>query len=225
MTLQRQQTLLGSDLAFVATCGTCPCLAVNNSQRRAFVQAQIELRIGVLEGWLGEGAPAGQRVPVSLTQVRTWDDPSLGIVPIGSSATFTTTHRAHGGFVIRISQVLRDLHTRRSPGPRGKKENVATQRAFAAHKRKLEGAANQYAAMRVEFDEAAHELRVAKQSLDAVRAENAELRAKNAELRANNAEFRAENRRLAREPALRSRPAAVTDLDSRRVGTSCPDGS
>ena len=49
MRLQRQQTFRGRDLTFVATCGTCPCSAVNYSQRRAFVQAQIELRARVLE--------------------------------------------------------------------------------------------------------------------------------------------------------------------------------
>ena len=172
--------------------------AVNNSQRRARVQEQIEFRLRVLEAWLDNGVPDGHRVPASLNQVRMWDDASLGIVPIRSSATFTTTHRAHGGLVTRISQVLRDLAAQRSPPPPGKKKSAAQRRReLAANKRMLAAAANQYAAMSVELQEAILNLRVTEQSLDACQSENAQLRS---------------------ELARSSSPATVTDLHSRRPG-------
>ena len=183
---------------------------VNNLKRQALVHDQIELRLRVLEAWLDNGAPDGQRVPASLNQVRIWQDPSLGIVQIGSSASFTTTHRVHGELVTRISQVLRDLAAQRSPPPLGKKKSAAQGRAqLAAHKRMLEAAANQYAAMTVELRETQLDLRVARQSLDAVRSENAQLRTK--------------NRGLKSELTPRSSPGIVTELDSRRPAS--PSGN
>ena len=186
----------------VSRCGARA--AVNNTQRLALVQEQIQLRLRVLEAWLDKGAPDGQRVPASLNQVRKWDNPSLGIVPIGSSATFTTTHRAHGAFVASISEVLRDLAAQRSPRSAGKKKSAAQRRAqLASHKRMLVAAASQYAAISVQLHEATLGLRVAKQSLDACRSEN---------------------RRLRSELRRRSSPGTVTDLDSRRPGGVPGDG-
>ena len=181
--------------------------AVNNLERLALVQEQIQLRLRVLEAWLNNGTPDGQNVPASLNQVRMWEDPSLGLVKIGSSASFTTTHRLHGELVNQISQVLRELAAQRSHPPLGKKKSAAQhRRELAANKRMLAAAANQYAAMSVELEEVRLNLRITKQSLDSVRSEHAQLRV--------------ENRQLRSELARRPTPGTVTDLDSRRPATA-----
>ena len=179
---------------------------MNNAERRALVHDQLERRLRVLETWLEEGVPDGEWVPASLNQARTWDAPSLGIEPIRSSATFATTHRVHGALVSHISKLVLALAAQHRPRRPGKKKLAAERNAQrAATKRMLEAAANQYAALSVELHEARIDFRVTKQSLDAVRAENAHLREENAQLR--------------RAFVRRSSPSVVSVLDSSRPGS------
>ena len=190
---------------------THPPSALNNGQRRELIQTQIALRLRVLEAWCDQGVPDCHRVPVSLNAVRTWAVPSLGILPIGSPSTFTTTHRAHGGLVKRIGDVLRDLAAQRRPRPLAKKRAAARRQArLAAQDRMLVEAANQCAAKSVVLQETVRKLRITEQSLDAAQSENVELRSENRELRS--------------ELARRSSPATVTDLRARRPGSASGKG-
>ena len=177
--------------------------ALSNSQRRAHVLEQIQLRLRLLETWLSDGAPDGQRVPTSLNQARAWNDPSLGIVPIGSPATFTTTHSAHGALVTRVAHVLREFAAQRPPPPLGKKKSAAHHQArLAAQDRMLVAAANQGAVKSVAQQETERKLRVIEQSLEAAQSTIGELSV--------------QNQRLTRALARCSSRATVTELHSQR---------
>ena len=176
---------------------------VNNSERQAFVKEQLELRLRVLESWLENAPPDGPQIPTSLNQMRQWDNPDLGIVPIGSSATVTTTHRTHGGLVSRIAKVLAALAAQRSSRPARKKRAAAERkRQLAAQTRMLTAAANQFVVTSARLHEVTLELRLARQQIDVLRSENRQLRAK--------------NRQTEAPPGPRLRSGLVTDLESRR---------
>jgi hypothetical protein len=63
----------------------------------------ISRRLAILREWEKDGIPEGQSLPTSLNQVRTWNAPELGILPIGSAGDFTKTNSDHGKSIMRIS--------------------------------------------------------------------------------------------------------------------------
>ena len=190
---------------------------MGNDDRRAFVCAQLELRCVVLDTWIREGVPEGQTVPASLNQARTWDAPTLGIQPIGSSRTFTTTHRVHGPHVRNIQKLLHELAVKHRVPRRGLKKLARERRAEReSTQRTLVAAASQFATMSVELEEARLHLRITQQNLGAVRDGEDRLRDQNAQLCRENAKLLGENAQLRRELLRLSSLPVVTPLAPRR---------
>ena len=179
---------------------------MNNRERREHVERQLERRREVLAEWVQIGVahlPEGTRVPRSLNEVRRWDDPRLGIFPIGSPSSCTTTHRVHGAVVRDIARLLREVVDRRAAPAKGRRAQAAKR------KRQLEGsltgAANRYTVLSVELDETKLRLRVAEQGIATCQGENEELRT--------------EVRTLRAELARRSASGSVTPIDLLRRGS------
>ena len=161
-------------------------VAVNNLKRREHVHRQLERRRDVLADWaeIGvSGLPEGTSVPVSLNQVRLWENSRLGISRIGSSSSFTTTHPVHGALVRDIDRLLGELAGQRAAQVK-KTRGAKRKRGLAALKRSLTGAANRYAVLSVELDESQLRLRVAEQSFATSRQEVSELRTEVRKLKA-----------------------------------------
>ena len=179
---------------------------MNNRQRRELVHRQLERRRELLAEWAMIGVsnlPEGTRVPVSLNQVRLWDELRLGISRIGSPSSCATTHRVHGAVVRDIARSLRELADQRAAPVKGKRARATKRkRRLAALKSSLLGAANRYAVLRVELHETKLRLRVAEQSFAAFKRENSE--------------FRTEVRKLKAALARRSASSSVTPIDSLR---------
>lgn len=173
----------------------------SNRERSEHVRRQLERRREVLAEWVEIGVsslPAGTIVPRSLNQVRRWDVPRLGISPIGSPSSVTTTHRVHGALVRQIDRLLGELVAQRRAKGR-KARGVKRKRRLAVLQRSLVGAANRYAVLSVELQETTLRLRVAEQSVAAFNGENTELRT--------------EAHALKLELARRSASGTVTSID------------
>ena len=153
---------------------------MNNLERREHVHRQLELRREVLAGWAETGfssLPEGTSVPVSLNQVRLWEDARLGISGIGSPSSCTTTHRVHGAVVREIDRLLHELEGQRAARAKSKQTRGAKRkRRWAVLESSHSGAANRYAVVSVELEETKLQLRVAEQSAAAFKDENGELR-------------------------------------------------
>lgn len=76
---------------------------------RRSLASNIEARHRLLQAWLENGVPNNVVVPSSLTKVRTWDIPGLGIYPIGSPVGFTRGNAVHGAGVRKIEELLQRL--------------------------------------------------------------------------------------------------------------------
>ena len=179
---------------------------MNNLERQAHVRRQLERRRDVLAEWAEIGfasLPEGTSVPLSLNQVRVWEDVRLGISRIGSASSFTTTHPVHGAVLRDIDRLLRELAGQRAAQVKRKKTPAAERkRRLAVLETSLSGAANRYVVLSVELDETKRQLRVAEQSVAAFKLVNSELRA--------------EVRKLKVELARRSASSIVTPIDSLR---------
>ena len=153
---------------------------MNNLERSAHVHQQLERRREVLAQWTELGfssLPEGTSVPVSLNQVRQWEDVCLGISRIGSASSFTTTHRVHGAVVRDIDRLLRELAEQRAArGKRKKARGAKLKRRLAVLESSLSGAANRHATLSVERHETELQLRVAEHSVAAFKRENSDLR-------------------------------------------------
>ena len=176
---------------------------MNNFARREHIRRQLERRRDVLAEWAKVGVsslPDGTSVPVSLNQVRQWEDARRGIRRIGSASSFTTTHRVHGALVRDIDRLLRELAEQRAAQLKRKKTRGAKPaRRLALLESSLSGAANRYAILSAELHDTRVQLRVADQSAVAFKSENSELRS--------------EVRRLKAELARRSTSGTVTPID------------
>ena len=186
----------------------CRYRFMNNRERSERVRRQIRIRLETLRKWSSDGVPAGQALPGSLNQLRRWEAPALRICPIGSSSTFTTTHPEHGPSVRKLSEILDALIKRQrasQPDETSAVRRLAEERARVATLRKMfEDSADLYAKLTVELDEALRDLRVTRQSYEALQAKVSEFRQDNHDLR----------RRLARY----SNSEVVTDLRPRGPG-------
>lgn len=153
---------------------------MNNLERRDHVRRQLERRREVLAEWVANGmssVPEGTRVPVSINQVRRWEDARLGISSIGSPSSCTTTHPVHGAVVREIDRLVRELAVQRAARLKRKKTGRAKrQRRFAVLESSVASAANRYAVLRAELDETKLRLRVAEQSVATFKDENTGLR-------------------------------------------------
>ena len=160
---------------------------MNNRDRSERLRLQIRTRLRILRKWSCDGVPAGEALPGSLNQLRCWDVPALGISPIGSSGSFTTTHSEHGPSVRKLSELLDALIERQrasQPDKASLVRRLAEERARVATLRKMiEDSADLYPRITVEFDEALRDLRVTRQSLEASQAKVSELREHNRDLR------------------------------------------
>ncbi|MDF3382558.1 MULTISPECIES: hypothetical protein [unclassified Sulfitobacter] len=117
------------------------------SDKRQTVGARIERRLEVLQSWLREGVPADKAIPKSLTAVRLWDDPELGIESIRSPNEFTKTHHTYGDRVREVAVLLSEL--RRESGSSAKAGAGRTSRALPsfdkrAFERQLEATVSQW---------------------------------------------------------------------------------
>ena len=181
---------------------------MNNLERREHVHRQLERRREVLAEWVATGIsslPEGTGVPVSLNQVRRWEDARLGISSIGSPSSCTTTHRVHGAVVRDIDRLLRELADQQASHVKRKKTRGAKRkRRLAVLESSLASAANRYAVLSAELDETKLRLRVAEQSVAAFKRENTDLRT---EVRSFKAEL-----------ARRSASGTVTSIDIVRRG-------
>ena len=181
---------------------------MNNFARREHIHRQLERRRDVLAEWAKVGVsnlPDGTSVPVSLNQVRQWEDACRGITRIGSASSITTTHRVHGALVRDIDRLLRELAEQRAAQVKRKKTGRAKRnRRLAELESSFASAANQYGVLSAERDETELQLRVAEQSVAAFRRENSELRT--------------EVRNLKAELARRSASGTVTSIDMGRRG-------
>ena len=179
---------------------------MNNLERREHVHRQLERRREVLAEWAEIGVsslPEGTSVPVSLNQVRGWEDARLGISRIGSPSSCTTTHRVHGAVVRAIDRLLREFAKQRAAQVKGKKTRGAKRkRRLAVLESSLSDAANRYAVLSVELHETKVRLGVAEQSVALFKNENGKLRS--------------EVRHLKVELARRSASTIVTPIDSLR---------
>ena len=153
---------------------------MNNLERSEHLHRQLARRREVLAEWVELGLsslPEGTCVPVSLNQVRQWEDAGLGISRIGSAASFTTTHRVHGAAVREFVPLLRALADQRAArGKRKKARGAKRKRRLAVLESSLSGAANRYAVLSAGLHETQLQLRVAEQSVAAFKRENSELR-------------------------------------------------
>ena len=182
---------------------------MNNLERREHVHRQLERRHEVLADWAEIGVsslPAGTSVPVSLNQVRRWEDVRLGISSIGSPSSCTTTHPVYGAVVRDIDRLLRELADQQASQVKRKKTGRAKRnRRLAELESSFAGAANQYGVLSAERDETESQLRVAEQSVAAFKRENRQLRT--------------EVRNLKAELARRSASGTVTSIDMGRRGS------
>ena len=162
----------------------------------------------MLAEWVATGVsnlPEGTGVPVSLNQVRRWEDVSLGISKIGSPSSCTTTHPVYGAVVRDIDRLLRELADQQASQVKRKKTGRAKRnRRLAELESSFASAANQYGVLTAERDETELQLRVAEQSVAAFKRENSELRT--------------EVRNLKAELARRSASGTVTSIDMGRRG-------
>ena len=153
---------------------------MNNLERREHHHRQLARRREVLAEWVERGLsnlPEGTYVPVSLNQLREWEDAGLGISRIGSAASFTMTHRVHGAAVRELDRLLRELADQRAALRKPKKARRAKRkRRLAELKSSFTGAANQYVVLSVELHETQLQLRIAEQSVAAFKRESSELR-------------------------------------------------
>ena len=181
---------------------------MNNRERQEHVLRQLERRREVLAEWVRVGVsnlPDGTHVPGSLNQVRLWDEARLGISPIGSPSSCTTTHRVYGAVVRDISGSLRELAGQRPV--KGERARAARRkRKLAVLETSLTGAANRYAVLSAELDQTTRRLRVAEQGFSMCQVE-----AKN---------LRAEVRELTVELARRSASGTVTPIELLRRDSS-----
>lgn len=77
--------------------------------RPASIAERVEQRLNIIRKWYEEGVPLGATLPRSLTAVRLWDDPALGIQKISSPNEFVTTHAVVGPSVKEIDSKLAAL--------------------------------------------------------------------------------------------------------------------
>ena len=153
---------------------------MNNLERSEHLHRQLARRREVLAEWVKRGLsnlPEGTYVPVSLNQLREWEDAGLGISRIGSAASFTMTHRVHGAAVRELDRLLRELADQRAAQRKPKKARRAKRkRRLAELKSSFTGAANQYVVLGAELHETQLQLRIAEQSVAAFKRESSELR-------------------------------------------------
>jgi len=85
---------------------------------RSSLKLRIERRVEVLREWKKTGIPDGQLLPLSLTELREWNDPALGIQRISSPNSFTKSHPQHGAAIRKAADLLAELHEKfRQPVP------------------------------------------------------------------------------------------------------------
>lgn len=77
---------------------------------RSLLQVRIQRRLEVLREWKKSGVPDGQLIPLSLTELREWNDPALGIQRIASPNSFTKSHPQHGAAIVKLAALLGELH-------------------------------------------------------------------------------------------------------------------
>ncbi|WP_419830334.1 hypothetical protein [Methylobacterium sp.] len=87
-------------------------LVAGAASKRQTIEQRLERRLEVLREWHREGIPAGKTIPKDLKAARTWEDPDLGILSIGSPNEFTSTHHVHGPRVKDIAALLTALKKR-----------------------------------------------------------------------------------------------------------------
>jgi hypothetical protein len=85
-------------------------LVAGSGSPRQSVKERINRRLEVLREWMRNGIPSGRELPKSLTEVRLWEDPEMGIFKISSPNEFTTTHPVYGKLIGDIGSLLSILH-------------------------------------------------------------------------------------------------------------------
>lgn len=94
-----------------------------HSRKAYCLKERVERKRDLLNKWLIEGVPHNylETLPTSLNAARVWTIPELGIQPIGSPNSFTTTHVDVGEEVKAISDLVRKLQSKLLTPKRNKK--------------------------------------------------------------------------------------------------------
>jgi len=154
---------------------------MNNLERATTLQSQIQKRLELLKLWVNSGVPGGLVLPRSLAQVRRWKNTGLGIVPIGSTSSFTKTHRKYGASVSQIESHLKRLQVKHSK--KARRSGNARARDLILqneeYKAALTAAANRYAMQTVALESSEAQARMLQQAVEELEEEIAALKRTN----------------------------------------------
>jgi hypothetical protein len=151
---------------------------MNNVERATTLQIQIQKRLELLKLWASSGVPSGLVLPRSLSKIRRWKNPSLGILPIGSTSSFTKTHRKYGASVSQIESFLKRLRVTPSKKPR-RSINVRSRDLKLQneeYKAALTAAANRYAMQTTKLENSEAQARMLQQVVEELEREMAALK-------------------------------------------------
>lgn len=128
-------------------------LLASSRSNRSCIEDRVAKRLVVLREWKDKGLPFGAQIPASLTAVRLWDDPDLGILKISSPNEFTRNHPRVGQSVREIDSLL--AHLQGFYAPPSAKERVrrtspATRPDHEATEKQLQAAVSQWQTQRSE---------------------------------------------------------------------------
>jgi hypothetical protein len=150
------------------------------------LRSRVHRKREVLQQWLDKGIPHEKlaSLPRSLTEARKWNDPSLGVYPIGSPNNFTTVHSDVGEDVEAISVLLTKLQEKlKRPAARKRstpqKPAISVkdiEQAMSALISQWHMAREEARKQRVRAELAERHRDLAREELRAKEAENAELR-------------------------------------------------
>jgi hypothetical protein len=132
----------------------CPVAKHVSSQRKEKVQANIERKINILEGYLVHGVPVNAFVPKNMTQFRLWDDFATDVARIGSPNTLDATHNS--GLKLRIGDLLKELISKKNRRQSRSGEVSILRRELREMSGLLQDLTDQLHATRHECDRANH---------------------------------------------------------------------
>jgi hypothetical protein len=128
-------------------------LVASAGSNRSSIEDRVETRLVVLREWKEKGLPLGAQIPESLTAVRLWNDPNLGILKISSPNEFTRNHPRVGQGVREIDSILahlRALYALPSTKQRVRRPSAAIRTDPEATEKQLQAAISQWHTQRSE---------------------------------------------------------------------------
>jgi septal ring factor EnvC (AmiA/AmiB activator) len=123
-----------------------------SGQRKEKVQASIEWKINILEGYLVNGVPTNAFVPKNMTQFRLWEDAAANVARIGSPNTMDAIHNS--GLKLRIGELLKELISKKNRRQSRSNEVSILRRELREMSRLIQDLTDQLHATRHECDRA-----------------------------------------------------------------------